>query len=218
MDDIRRGTNIFEGRRSIEEQLSEEYHARFLIELIQNADDACGKDGGILIIIRQEPSPRVVVCNTGKGFTRKNFESLCTLGLTDKNPEEAIGNKGLGFRSVLEVCKSPFIYSSDIKRPENNQPNFDGYCFCFDPDELVSALRTTFEGFVTGDGVSQMEISGEPFQLFENAHPEIVESLKNSLNDPEILERSCKWLPVYEMPIPIKVSDPLLPCKTGRWF
>ena len=184
MDDIRRGTNIFEGRRSIEEQLSEEYHARFLIELIQNADDACGKDGGILIIIRQEPSPRVVVCNTGKGFTRKNFESLCTLGLTDKNPEEAIGNKGLGFRSVLEVCKSPSIYSSDIKRPENNQPNFDGYCFCFDPDELVSALRTTFEGFVTGDGISQMEISGEPFQLFENAHPEIVESLKNSLNDP----------------------------------
>lgn len=60
MDDIRRGTNIFEGRRSIEEQLSEEYHARFLIELIQNDDDACGKDGQILIVIRQKPSPRVV--------------------------------------------------------------------------------------------------------------------------------------------------------------
>ena len=79
MDDIRRGTNIFEGRRSIEEQLSEEYHARFLIELIQNADDACGMDGQILAVIRQEPSPRVVVFNTGKGFTRKNFESLCKL-------------------------------------------------------------------------------------------------------------------------------------------
>ena len=211
MDDIRRGTNIFEGRRSIEEQLSEEYHARFLIELIQNADDACGKDGQILIVIRQEPSPRVVVCNTGKGFIRRNFESLCTLGLTDKNPEEAIGNKGLGFRSVLEVCKSPSIYSSDINRFENTQPNFDGYCFCFDPDELVNALRTTSEGFFAGDGVPQMEISGEPFQLLETTQSEIVESLKNSLNNPEIFERSCKWLPVYEMPIPIKVSDPLLP-------
>ena len=211
MDDIRRGTNIFEGRRSIEEQLSEEYHGRFLIELIQNADDACEKDGQILIIIKQEPSPKVVVCNTGKGFTIKNFESLCTLGLTDKNPEEAIGNKGLGFRSVLQVCKSPSICSSDINRPENGQPNFDGYCFCFDPDELVNALRTTSESFVTGDGVPQMEISGKPFQLFEIAQPEIVESLKNSLSNPEILERSCKWLPVYEMPIPIKVSDPLLP-------
>ena len=211
MDDIRRGTNIFEGRRSIEEQLSEEYHGRFLIELIQNADDACRKDGQILIVIRQEPSPRVVVCNTGTGFTQKNFESLCTLGLTDKNPEETIGNKGLGFRSVLEVCKSPAIYSSDINRPENTQPNFDGYCFCFDPDELVNALRrTTSESFVSGDVVPQMEISGSPFQLLENAQPNFIESLKNSLNDPEILERSCKWLPVYEMPIPMKVSEPLL--------
>ena len=212
MDDIRRGTNIFEGRRSIEEQLSEEYHARFLIELMQNADDACGKDGRILILIRQEPSPRVVVFNTGKGFTRKNFESLCTLGLTDKNPEEAIGNKGLGFRSVLEVCKSPVIYSSDINRLENTQPRFDGYCFCFDPDELVNALRrTTSESFISGDGTPQMEISGRAFQLLENAQSSIVESLKTSLSNPEILQRSCKWLPVYEMPIPIMASDPLLP-------
>jgi len=212
MDDIRRGTNIFEGRRSIEEQLSEEYHARFLIELIQNADDACGKYGRILIVIRQRPSPRVVVFNTGKGFTQKNFESLCTLGLTDKNPEEAIGNKGLGFRSVLEVCKSPVIYSSDINRPENTQPSFDGYCFCFDPDELVNVLRrTTSESFISGDGAPQMEISGKPFQLLENAQSKIIESLKTSLNNPEILDHSCKCLPVYEMPIPIKVSDPLLP-------
>ncbi len=218
MDDIRRGTNIFEGRRSIEEQLSEEYHARFLIELIQNADDTCGKEGQILIVIRQEPSPRIVVCNTGKGFTRKNFECLCTLGLTDKNPEEAIGNKGLGFRSVLEVCKSPFIYSSDINRHENTQPNFDGYCFCFDPDELVNALQTISESFVSGDGVPRMVISGSAFQLLENSQLEIVESLKNSLNNPEILERSCKWLPVYEMPIPIKVSDPLLPWAANLGF
>ncbi len=168
MDDIRRGTIIFEGRRSIEEQLSEEYHGRFLIELIQNADDACGKDGQILIVIRQEPTPRVVVCNTGKGFTQKNFESLCTLGLTDKNPEDAIGNKGLGFRSVLEVCRSPVIYSSDINRPENTQPNFDGYCFCFDPDEIVNALRrVASESFVSRSPL-QIEISGTPFQLLEN--------------------------------------------------
>jgi len=209
-DDIRRGTNIFEGRRSIEEQLSEEYHARFLIELIQNADDACGKDGQILIVIRQKPTLRVIVCNTGKGFTRKNFESLCTLGLTDKDPEEAIGNKGLGFRSVLQVCKSPTIYSSDIGRPENTKPKFDGYCFRFDPDELVNSLQKISEKSFLGDRDLQMVISGEPFQLLENVQPEFIESLKESLSNPEILERICKWLPVYEMPIPIKASDPLL--------
>ena len=211
MDDIRRGTNIFEGRRSIEEQLSQEYHGRFLIELIQNADDACGNDGQILIVIRQEPTPRVVVCNTGRGFSQKNFESLCTLGLTDKNPEDAIGNKGLGFRSVLEVCKSPVIYSSDINRPENTQPNFDGYCFCFEPDEIVNALRRVASESFVSKCAPQMEISGIPFQLLENPQPKLIESLENSLKNPEILERSCKWLPVYEMPIPIEASDPLLP-------
>ena len=207
MDDIRRGTDIFEGRRSIEEQISEEYHARFLIELIQNADDACGKDGQILIVIRQDPSPRVVVFNTGKGFSPKNFKSLCSLGITDKNPEEAIGNKGLGFRSVLEVCNSPSIYSSDINRNVNTQPNFDGYCFRFDPDEIIKSFRDTS----FAKGTPNMKISGETFPLLENTQPEIVESLKKRLSDPEILERSCKWLPVYEMPIPIKADDPLLP-------
>ncbi len=210
MDDVRRQTRIFEGRRSIEEQLSEEYHGRFLIELIQNADDACGKDGQIFIVIRQEPSPRAVVFNTGFGFTPKNFESLCTLGLTDKNPEEAIGNKGLGFRSVLEVCKSPVIYSSDIERPDDVQPGFDGYCFCFDPNKLTKALRTTAGRIVSGDGIPPIEISGRPFQLLETAQSETVESLSESLKNPEILDRACKTLPVYEMPIPIDASDSLL--------
>jgi hypothetical protein len=211
MDDVRRGTHIFEGRRSIEEQLSEEYHGRFLIELIQNADDACGKDGQIYIVIRQKPSPRVVVFNTGIGFTPKNFETLCTLGLTDKNPEEAIGNKGLGFRSVLQVCNSPVIYSSDINRPENTQLGFDGYCFRFDPDELINALRTTAERIVPRDGVPPIEIAGRPFQLLETTQSETVNSLRESLKNPEILERACKTLPVYEMPIPSEASDPLLP-------
>jgi hypothetical protein len=105
--DLRLGVQIYEGRRSVEEQLSEEYHGRFLIELIQNADDACDQDGKIAIVVRQSPSLCVAVLNTGMGFTESNFKSLCTLGLTDKKPEQAIGNKGLGFRSVLEVCKSP---------------------------------------------------------------------------------------------------------------
>lgn len=87
-DDVRRRTRIYEGRRSVEEQLSAEYHGRFLIELIQNAADACNTDGEIAIVVRQSANLRVAVLNTGKGFTQSNFESLCTLGLTDKRPEQ----------------------------------------------------------------------------------------------------------------------------------
>jgi hypothetical protein len=56
-----------------------------------------------------------------------------------------------------------------------------------------------------------MIISGETFQLLENPQLEIVESIDESFNNPKIFERSCKWPSVYEMLIPIKISDPLLP-------
>jgi hypothetical protein len=216
MDDVRRRTHIFEGRRSVEEQLSGEYHGRFLIELIQNADDACGQDGEILIVIRHTPSPRIVVFNTGKGFTPDNFRSLCTLGLTDKKPEEAIGNKGLGFRSVLEVCEYPFIFSSNPNRPEGVQPCFDGYCFCFAPGELRNSLQKATEQIMSGNGIPAMDVAGRSFQLLEASQPEFISSLKNSLTDPEILKRAIKTVPVYEMPLPCKAQDPLLSWASKR--
>lgn len=209
MDDVRRQTHIFEGRRSVEEQLSGEYHGRFLIELIQNADDACGQDGKILIVIRENP-PRIVVFNTGKGFTSRNFESLCTLGLTDKKPEEAIGNKGLGFRSVLEVCNTPIIYSSNINRSEGTLPCFDGYCFRFDPDELTNALHGAAGKISSNGDISPIEIAGRTFHLLESSQPHSVNSLRESLKDPAIFERVCKTIPAYEMPVPTTPSDGLL--------
>ena len=210
MDDVRRQTHIFEGRRSVEEQLPGEYHGRFLIELIQNADDACGQDGQILIVIRVNP-PRIVVFNTGKGFTSRNFESLCTLGLTDKKPEEAIGNKGLGFRSVLEVCNNPIVYSSNINRPEGTLPCFDGYCFRFDPDELTNALHGAAGKISSNGDIPPIEIAGRTFQLLESSHPHSVDSLRESLKDPAIFERVWKTIPVYEMPVPTTSSGGLLP-------
>jgi hypothetical protein len=210
MDDVRRRTNIFEGRRSVEEQLSDEYHGRFLIELIQNADDACGRDGSIFIVVRQYPSPRIVVLNTGKGFTSKNFESLCTLGLTDKDPEEAIGNKGMGFRSVLEVCKAPTIYSSNPYRPDDAKPGFDGYCFCFSPDLLLTAMEKTLQHIISGNEIPSMDIADLTFQLSEYPYPEIFQALKERLQDPKVLDRALKTLPVYEMPVPSDPSDALL--------
>lgn len=210
MDDVRRRTRIFEGRRSVEEQLSSEYHGRFIIELIQNADDACGTEGEIAIVIRQNPQLELMVFNTGKGFTSENFESLCTLGLTDKKPEEAIGNKGLGFRSVLEVCDYPLIFSSNPNRSKDDPSCFDGYCFSFEPNEMRDALQKTAEQTISGTDVPMMEIHGRYFQLLDNKQTDIVNSLKDSLKNPEILQRAIKTLPVYEMPLPSASWDPLL--------
>ena len=208
MQDLITDSNVFEGRHSVEEQLSEEYQGRFLIELIQNADDACGQQGRICLVVRTEPSPRLVVLNTGKGFTPTNFKSLCTLGLTDKNPEEAIGNKGLGFRSVLAVCESPIIYSS--KSSEGGNGNFDGYCFRFAPNELRQALQAASKRSLN-DGDVTLDIAGTSFSLLKNPDASDIASLKASLQDHDTLERLCKILPVYELPIPVEPEDILLP-------
>jgi len=111
------------------------------------------------------------------------------------------------FSLSLGGLKSPAIFSSNIYRPENTEPSFDGYCFCFDPDKLSNSLWKNYKE----NGITQMIISGETFQLLENPQLEIVESIDESFNNPKIFERSCKWPSVYEMLIPIKISDPLLP-------
>ena len=59
----------------------------------------------------------------GKPFARDNVVALSRIGMSSKPPGEAIGNKGLGFRSVSHVCEAPEIYSqlrltqaTDIRR------------------------------------------------------------------------------------------------------
>ncbi len=131
INELIEGTNNYRQLYSLSEQFPHDYHDRFLVELIQNANDA--STGGEVRIVLDEISngtPRLYVANQGKPFTPKNFEALCSLGLSDKDPMEAIGNKGLGFRSVLQICLEPHIYSA---ADGNSDEGFNGYCFKLTP-------------------------------------------------------------------------------------
>ena len=77
------------------------------MELIQNANDA-SKGGEVRIVFDEalgQVPPKLYVANQGMPFTLKNFGAICSLGLSDKDLNEAIGNKGLGFRSVLQPIR-----------------------------------------------------------------------------------------------------------------
>lgn len=74
------------------------------------------------------------MADTGRWFTPSNFEAIRKVALSDKPPHEAIGNKGLGFKSVLEVCDSPEIHSV----ANGDSIEFDGYCFRFPRAEDVT--------------------------------------------------------------------------------
>jgi hypothetical protein len=77
------------------------------------------------------------IANDGHPFSESNFNSLSQLGQSDKNPQVSIGNKGIGFRSVLEIATEPEIYS----RSDKDSPFFDGFCFGFFPSKVRSLIE-----------------------------------------------------------------------------
>lgn len=74
------------------------YNGRQLLELLQNADDA--KTDKVLISIDTENNV-LSIANNGIPFDSDGLRSLMLANISSKNKREFIGNKGLGFRSIL---------------------------------------------------------------------------------------------------------------------
>ncbi|MER6028236.1 hypothetical protein [Streptomyces sp. NPDC001851] len=125
--------------KSVSEDTAQEYEGRTILELVQNGHDALGSlsPGRIAVLAVQQEGSRVLyVANEGAGFAAENFRAITELALSSKAAGEGIGNKGLGFRSVLQLTDWPEIYSKAA--PES--PGFDGYCFRFARPEDVRSL------------------------------------------------------------------------------
>ena len=84
------------------------------------------------------PFGTLYVANRGRPFRSENFIALCNPALSSKQPGEGIGNKGVGFRSVVRVCERPEIFSAD--EPLRNSELFEGFCFTFARDADIRAL------------------------------------------------------------------------------
>lgn len=127
--------------KSLEEDTAQEYESRALLELLQNGHDAIGSGGKGRLRFVFDPAVgecgALYVANDGQPFTHSNFRAITELGLSDKGAGEGIGNKGLGFRSVLQLTDAPEIYS----RSTIDSPTFDGYCFrVARPEDIRTAL------------------------------------------------------------------------------
>ena len=120
-----------------------DYRDRFLVELIQNAYDAQPKgrsDGRIEVTLDMGASEygTLYVANTGQPFAKNNVESLSYVALSAKSVGQAIGNKGLGFRSIVQIADDPRIFS---QIPEAVDPKiFHGFCFRFASSDDFDAL------------------------------------------------------------------------------
>lgn len=92
--------------------LGREYHKRFLIELLQNAADAwratrAGSERTDVRIVLSD-APALLVANKGTTFPASAVvKSLGHIGRSTKSAGEAIGHKGIGFKSVLDLSLCP---------------------------------------------------------------------------------------------------------------
>lgn len=151
------GVTDYRSIHSLTEQVRHQYHGRFAIELIQNAYDAVSRarehrDSLGRIEMRLEMDGgfgTLYVANDGAPFSHSNFESVSRLGQSDKDPATSVGNKGIGFRSVLEISQRPCIWS----RRQETSSGFDGYCFGFDP-EFVRSIYAPVLAILEGRSLS----------------------------------------------------------------
>ncbi|MGD6777703.1 sacsin N-terminal ATP-binding-like domain-containing protein [Sutcliffiella horikoshii] len=115
-------SNELEKACSEEYELMRDYNGRQILELLQNVDDAYGdkKKSGNLNGNEEEVEVKITykdnvleVSNTGTSFTKETIERLC-LGRASNKSSQNIGNKGTGFRSLLNDAEWIELYSGDF--------------------------------------------------------------------------------------------------------
>lgn len=205
LTELAEGTSNYRSLHSLTQQVEHQYHGRFLIELIQNAHDAIStEDAGALRRIELIFDPNdskygsLLVANDGEPFSKSNFERLSQLGDSDKDPQKSIGNKGVGFRSVLEISDSPEIYS----RTSIRSPSFDGYCFGFHPHVVESLVEPTLK-LASTQCIPTWPVTGKPLidGWTEGMHEKFQHRVKEST--PNWLQEQIGLLSPYLLPIPL---------------
>lgn len=209
LDELSNGTSRYRSLHNLTEQVEHQYHGRFLIELIQNAHDALFEVGvmdtpqRIEIVLAEDEHPRgaLYIANDGQPFTPSNFKALSNLGQSDKDPQKSIGNKGIGFRSVLEITKAPEIYS----RNGRESSSFDGYCFSFQPD-VIQMFEGPIRRVIEGDNsVKSPEVIGGELLKWDDTRYEYFRE-RCRLFTKDWLREELAFLSPYALPIPMGIQ------------
>ena len=160
LDELRNGTRNYRTVASLGGQVAQEYRGRAVLELLQNAHDALkfareGDPRRVCFVLRTSPEPELLIANDGRPFRRQDFEGICQLAQSPKDPNESVGNKGLGFRSVLELSTCPEVWST---APSADEPAFT---FGFHPEVREPIGRVARSLFKDGSSADP-EFGEEP--------------------------------------------------------
>jgi len=104
---------IIENYRNEIEKI-EEYNGRQLLEMLQNADDEAVTEKEKTCYIKLSEN-QLIIANNGNKFSEGGIESLMYSNLSPKLLEQnKVGQKGLGFRSILSWANKITIKSYDF--------------------------------------------------------------------------------------------------------
>lgn len=93
-----------------EKEILKEYNGRQLLELLQNIDDQKSKKA---LIKLDTINKVIIIANSGEPFSKRGLKSLMMAHLSSKD-KTFIGNKGLGFRSLLNWAGEIYVKSTGL--------------------------------------------------------------------------------------------------------
>ncbi len=205
-DELKNGTRNYRTVASLSGQITQEYRGRCVLELLQNAHDALAgarpdDPRRISFVLATEPEPVLLIANSGRPFRHEDFEGICQLGQSPKDPNESVGNKGLGFQSVLEVSTRPQIWSMTA---EAGDPEF---VFGFDPagtERLVEQALAEIESGLSpphaATGRRIINWSEEQVHDYQNGD--------GSGGAVDAAREARKYVSPYSIPLPIEETPP----------
>ena len=197
LDELKNGTQNYRTVASLGGQVAQEYRGRAILELLQNAHDVLAfahndDPRRISFVLRSSPEPELLVANSGRPFLHEDFSGICQLAQSPKDPNESVGNKGLGFQSVLELSKRPEVWST---APAGGDTAFT---FGFDPDVREPIARVA-RRLVKGEAPTDLAFGTEHVVDWS---PEQIEEYRRRLSRDDInpVEEVKKYLSPYVVP------------------
>ena len=161
LDELRHRTSLYRTVASLGDQVAQEYRGRAVLELLQNAHDVLehGDSGGqrqvTFVLDSSSEQPELLIANSGRPFRREDFSGICQLAQSPKEPDKSVGNKGLGFRSVLELTTRPEVWST--------APADDDIAFTFGFDrDVLEPIAQVASRLVDGDPQTDWEFGPAP--------------------------------------------------------
>ena len=124
-------------------ETEKEYNGRQLLELLQNADDEKSEE----LLIKLDTNKNILtISNRGTDcspFSYEGIRSLMISNLSSKTTKKFIGNKGLGFRSIINWSKNITINSGglDIEFSRDIVDNVFDELFTNDVQDKIRAER-----------------------------------------------------------------------------